>query len=112
MRMTDLRAAREAAFWRHWRNLQDDPRRELPALLDDLERLDAQHAPEPVTVKRAGDVPSDDELAAYLVHHPEVLDEWVRRQETPPVPVAQPVPAKSPSAARKPPTRRRAGARS
>lgn len=104
--MTTLREAREAAFWKHWRNLQDDPRRELPKLLDDLETADRRYglpvAGEPLTVRHADDAPSDDELAAYLVRHPDVLDEWVRRQETPPV-----VGVKAPPAARKPTARRR-----
>lgn len=42
--MADLRAAREAAFWDHWRkSLRDNPRNGLPAFLDELERLDDKH---------------------------------------------------------------------
>lgn len=44
--MSGLRAAREAAYWAHWRkSLRENPRDGLPAFLDELERLDREFAP-------------------------------------------------------------------
>lgn len=63
--MTDLRAAREQAYWEHWRkSLREDPRGGLPAFLDALEAIDQAHA---VTVLGPGAVPiadlTEEELA-------------------------------------------------
>lgn len=49
--MNDLRHAREKAFWLAWRKgLAYEPKRHLPALLDDLDRIDAEQPPSGLTL--------------------------------------------------------------
>jgi hypothetical protein len=72
---------------------------ELPRLLGKLKAIDAQHQPEPVTVKRSDDVPPDAELAAWIERNPEWFAAWQRKQDR----------INGAPAARRAPARRRPG---
>jgi hypothetical protein len=61
-----------AAVLRRWnRDLGDNFTAVLPRVLDDLEAIDEAHGPEPVSVKRADDVPSDAEIERWILAHPD-----------------------------------------
>ena len=65
------RDERAAALIRRHRDLADDFARTLPLLLDDLDAIDARHAP----------APGGDQVAAWIESHPREFEAWVRRQQ-------------------------------
>lgn len=68
----NAREAREAAFWLAWRRgLRDDPKRYLPGLLDDLDRIGAGDA---------GDQPDTVTPAAGQLAAPEDLEGGLQRK--------------------------------
>lgn len=79
--MTSLRDARAGALVRRHRDLADDFTRTLPLLLDDLDAIDREHQAGPVAVKRADDLPSDAELAAWVEAHPAEFAAWYRKRD-------------------------------
>lgn len=85
--MTDLRAAREAAYWEHWRKaLRDNPRDGLPAFLDALDAIDE--------ARNLSELPrTGAEAAEWALPAP---GGQVSPARTPPVPVSGQVPKAPP----------------
>lgn len=98
--MTSLRDDLESAYWEHWRKaLRDNPRDGLPAYLNRLEEIYREREPEPVSVKREDDAPTDEQVAAWIEANPQKFEAWVRKQQR--------VLGEPPIAPAKPATRRR-----
>ena len=75
-----VRDEREKAFWQLWRRWADTPRSFLAALLDEFDAIDRQHPPEPVSVKREDDAPTDEQIAAWIERNPKAFADWAARQ--------------------------------
>lgn len=118
--MTDLRAAREQAFWPIWRRWGHEPKVFAATLLDDLDRIDREHA-ERAPVRVLGHFVTRDEVAAYVEQEggpagatDEQIEQWFKAN--PPLidrvmaslPPIEALAGELPSAlAAKPPARRR-----
>jgi hypothetical protein len=75
-----VRDEREKAFWPLWRRWEDTPKTFLSELLDEFDAIDRRHPPEPVSVKREDDAPTDEQIAAWIERNPKAFADWAAKQ--------------------------------